>query len=70
MAAAFFVEAVAQDQDRQAKTRQDELDQAVLDSFFDEVNGMGADAMAMGMMPERRGRAAGGIKRPMVRGRL
>jgi len=70
MAAAFFVEAVAQDQGRQAKQRQDELDQAVLDSFFDQVNGMSADAMAMGMMPVRGGRSAGGIKRPMVRGRV
>ena len=70
MAAAFFVESVAQDQDRQAKQRKDELDQAVLDCFFDEVNGMSADAMAMGMMPDRRGRTAGGISRPTVRSRV
>jgi hypothetical protein len=69
MAAAFFVESVAQDQERQAKQRQDELDQAVLDSFFSDC-GMSADAMAMGRMPEARGRTAGGIMRPVIRARV
>jgi hypothetical protein len=68
IAAAWFVESVAQDQDRQATARQDELDQAVLDCYFDTA-GASADAMAMGVMPTRRGRVAGGIDRPSIRGR-
>ena len=68
VAAAWYVESVAQDQDRQAKARQDELDQAVLDCYFDTSNAS-ADAMAMGIMPTRRGRVAGGIDRPSIRGR-
>ena len=66
IAAAYYVDSVAQDQDRQAQARQDELDQAVLDCFFDTAN-FSADAMAMGIMPTRNRRAAGGIERPKIR---
>ena len=59
---AFFVEAAAQDQQKAALSRQEEIDEANLRAWFDE-GGAGLDALALGWKPQPRGQAYGGVKR-------
>lgn len=59
---AFFVEAAAQDQEKAAAARQDELEQAARDAWFDEA-GSQIDALALGYRPKARAMAHGGVRR-------
>jgi hypothetical protein len=61
IAAAHFVEAAAQDQQRAAQRRQEELVEASLAAWFDET-GAKLDALALGIIPKASG-ATGGVKR-------
>jgi hypothetical protein len=61
IAAAHFVEAAAQDQQRVAARRQEELVEASLAAWFDET-GAKLDALALGIIPKASG-AVGGVKR-------
>jgi hypothetical protein len=59
---AFFVEAAAQDQERAKVNRQEEIDDAIRDAWFDET-GSQIDSLAMGYRPKGHARAYGGVKR-------
>ncbi|MEB3354197.1 MAG: phage terminase large subunit [Cyanobacteriota bacterium] len=59
---AFFVEAAAQDQVKAAAARQEELEQAARDAWFDET-GSHIDALALGYRPTPRKLAHGGVRR-------
>ena len=59
---AFFVEAAAQDQEKAQIARQEEIDDALREAWFDET-GSQIDALALGFRPQPRGMAYGGIKR-------
>ena len=59
---AFFVEAAAQDQQKAATARQEELEQAARDAWFDET-GSQIDALALGYRPKVRAMAYGGVRR-------
>jgi hypothetical protein len=61
IAAAHFVEAAAQDQQRVAARRQEELVEASLAAWFDET-GAKLDALALGIIPKASG-AVGGVRR-------
>jgi len=61
IAAAHFVEAAAQDQQRVAARRQKELVEASLAAWFDET-GAKLDALALGIIPKASG-AVGGVRR-------
>ena len=58
----YFTEAAAQDQLRQKRERQEELDDLIRDAWFDET-GAGLDDLACGFKPQRRSGAYGGIRR-------
>lgn len=61
IAAAHFVEAAAQDQERAARRRQEELVEASLAAWFDET-GAHVDALALGLIPRGSG-ATTGVRR-------
>ena len=59
---AYFVEAAAQDQERAKVARQDEIEDALREAWFDEA-GSQIDSLAMGFRPQSHARAYGGVKR-------
>ena len=58
----FFTDAAAQDQEKAKATRQEELDDAMRQAWFDET-GASIDALAMGWKPQPMAAAYGGVKR-------
>ena len=58
----FFTEAAAQDQVRQKRERQEELDDLIREAWFDET-GAGLDDLACGFKPQQRSGAFGGVRR-------
>ena len=58
----FFTDAAAQDQEKAKASRQEELDDALRQAWFDET-GASIDALAMGWKPQPKAVAYGGIKR-------
>ena len=58
----FFTEAAAQDQVRQKRERQEELDDLIREAWFDET-GASLDDLACGFKPQQRSGAYGGVRR-------
>ena len=58
----FFTEAAAQDQVRQKRERQEELDDLIRDAWFDET-GASLDDLACGFKPQPSSGAYGGVRR-------
>lgn len=58
----FFIDAAAQDQEKAKANRQDELEDAMRQAWFDET-GSQIDSLAMGFRPKGNARAYGGVKR-------
>ena len=58
----FFTDAAAQDQEKAKATRQDELEDAMRQAWFDET-GSSIDALALGWKPKPRAMAHGGVRR-------
>lgn len=59
---AFFVDAAAQDQEKAQRDRQEELEDAIREAWFDET-GSQIDTLALGLRPQPRAMAYGGIRR-------
>lgn len=58
----FFTDAAAQDQKKAKAAREEQLNDAIRQAWFDET-GASIDALAMGWKPQRRAAAHGGVKR-------
>jgi hypothetical protein len=58
----FFTDAAAQDQEKAKAARQDDLEDAMRQAWFDET-GSSIDALALGWKPQPKAVAYGGIKR-------
>lgn len=67
IACGFFVESAAQDQQRAAQARADQLQQEAYDAWLDE-SGAAIDALALGWRPKASSRAHGGVNRLRVGG--
>ena len=68
IAVAFFVEAAAQDQERSAKARAEQLQAEAMEAWMDET-GAHVDALVLGWKPRAAaGKAHGGV-RPLTMGR-
>ena len=67
IAVAFFVEAAAQDQERSAQARADQLQAEAMEAWMDET-GAHVDALVLGWKPRPTARAHGGVK-PLTMGR-
>lgn len=65
LAVQFFTESAAQDQQRQAQVRQDEMMEWTVQAFLDET-GASIDALAMGFKPAGPRRSYGGVHRRPV----
>jgi len=62
LAAKYFTDAAAQDQQKQVTARADQLQAEQLAAWFDET-GSCIDALALGWKPRPRARAYGGVRR-------
>ena len=58
----FFIEAAAQDQEKEQALRQEELEQTMRAAWFDET-GACLDALALGWTPRTKGKSYGGVMR-------
>ena len=67
IACGFFVESAAQDQQRAAQARADQLQQEAYDAWLDET-GVAIDALALGWRPKASSRSHGGVNRLRVGG--
>jgi len=65
IAAGFFVDAAAQDQNRAQQARADDLEHAAREALLGEYNAS-IDMLAMGFKPKPMTRAHGGIKRTLI----
>lgn len=65
IACGFFVESAAQDQQRAAQARADQLQQEAYDAWLDE-SGAAIDALALGWRPKAANRSHGGVNRLRV----
>ena len=65
IAAGFFVDSAAQDQDRARQHRQDQLQQESYEAWMDET-GAAIDALALGWRPKRGAKSHGGVSQLRV----